>query len=329
MVVTYESARHVGALLRTLGEQLREDDEVVVVDNASADGSAGVAREAAPQARVLEEPANVGFAGGCNVGAAASSAPLLLFLNPDAVPAPGCIDALRAAAAAQPGWGAWQALVTMDEGRRINTSGGVTHFLGMGWAGSCGEPIGAAPRGPTEVHFASGAALCVRREAWDRVGGFNTRYFMYVEDLDLGLRMWLSGQPGVGVVPAASVEHDYEFVKGARKWFLLNRNRLWTVLSDYPPGLLLLLLPALLASEAALLVVAARGGWLRAKLRSQAAIVRELPQILVRRREVQARRTVGSAALAKRLRRNSTTRTSDARRGCRCSTRCSVATGTR
>ena len=99
MVVTYESARHVGALLRTLGEQLREDDEVVVVDNASADGSAGVAREAAPQARVLEQPANVGFAAGCNVGAAASSAPLLLFLNPDAVPAPGCIDALRAAAA--------------------------------------------------------------------------------------------------------------------------------------------------------------------------------------------------------------------------------------
>jgi GT2 family glycosyltransferase len=158
----------------------------------------------------------------------------------------------------------------------------------------------AAPDGPTEVGFASGAALAVRRTAWDSVGGFDERYFMYGEDLDLALRLRLGGY-GVGVVPAARVEHDYEFAKGERKWYLLERNRWWTVLSDYPAGLLIPLLPALLVAEAGLLLVAARGGWLRAKLSAQAAVLRELPQILARRREVQARRRVGAGRLAEQL----------------------------
>jgi N-acetylglucosaminyl-diphospho-decaprenol L-rhamnosyltransferase len=300
VIVTYENAAHIGMTLRALREQLTDGDELVVVDNASPDDTARAVRDAAPEARVVERTDNVGFAGGCNVGAAASSAPLILFLNPDAVPAPGCIDALRAAADAQPGWGAWQALVTMDSGQRINTSGGVTHYLGMGWAGSCGESVVAAPRELSEVDFASGAALCVRRDAWERIGGFDDRYFMYGEDLDLGLRMWLSGH-GVGIAPDARVEHDYEFLKGERKWFLLERNRWWTVLSDYPAGLLLPLLPALIAGEAMLIVIAARGGWLRAKLRSQATVLRELPQILARRRRVQASRAVGAVDVAERV----------------------------
>jgi N-acetylglucosaminyl-diphospho-decaprenol L-rhamnosyltransferase len=300
VVVTYRSARSVGETLRALSSQLREDDELVVVDNASGDGIAAVVRETAPRATIVELEENRGFAAGCIVGVERSSAPLLLFLNPDAVPAPGCIEALRTAAHERPGWGAWQALVTMDSGRRINSSGGVTHFLGMGWAGSCGDPVGDAPPGLSEVDFASGAALCVRRQTWERVGGFEDRYFMYGEDLDLGLRVWLNGL-AVGLVPAARVEHDYDFHKGERKWFLLERNRWWTVLSDYPTGLLVALLPALLAAELTLLAIAARGGWLRAKLRSQAAVLRELPQILERRRAVQERCAVGATEVSEHL----------------------------
>jgi N-acetylglucosaminyl-diphospho-decaprenol L-rhamnosyltransferase len=300
VVVTYRNSANVAGTLRALTAQLRDDDQLLVVDNASGDGTADVAREAASRAQVLEQPRNLGFAGGCNVGAGASEAPLLLFLNPDAELSAGCLDALRRIDGERPEWGAWQALVTMRGGREINSSGGVIHFLGMGWAGSCGKPADVAPNGPSEVSFASGAALVVRRDAWERVGGFDERYFMYGEDLDLGLRMWLGGY-GVGVVPGARVEHDYEFAKGDRKWLLLERNRWWTVLSDYPAALLVPLLPALLAAEAALLVIAARGGWLPAKLRAQATVLRELPQILARRRQIQERRVAGAARVSDRL----------------------------
>jgi N-acetylglucosaminyl-diphospho-decaprenol L-rhamnosyltransferase len=300
VVVTHRSAAHVGDTLRAISEQLRDGDELVVVDNGSPDGTPNVARSAAPRALVLEQRDNIGFAGGCNAGAAASSAPILLFLNPDALPAPGCLAELRRIAVERPGWGAWQALVTMHAETIINSAGNVAHFLGVGWAGGCGEPIARAPSEPTEVGFASGAALVVRRTAWQRLGGFDERYFMYCEDMDLGLRLWLSGS-GVGVAPAARVEHDYSFRKGERKWFLLERNRWWTVLSVYPGRLLMLLAPALLAAELAVLLTAARDGWLRTKLSSQAAILRELPQILERRRRVQARRSVSERTFARAL----------------------------
>jgi GT2 family glycosyltransferase len=188
----------------------------------------------------------------------------------------------------------------MDGGRAINTSGNVTHFLGVGWAGRCGEPVSAASDGPGEVSFASGAALMVRREDWERAGGFDERWFMYSEDLDLSLRLRLAGR-GVGVAPAARVEHDYEFAKGGQKWFLLERNRAWTVLSDYPGRLLALLAPALLLFELALLAVAWRGGWLREKLRAQAAVLRALPAIAARRRHVQRTRTVSAREFASHL----------------------------
>jgi N-acetylglucosaminyl-diphospho-decaprenol L-rhamnosyltransferase len=301
VIVTHESAGHIGHTLNALVPQLRPGDELIVVDNGSADArvTVGSVRAAAPGARIVQQD-NSGFAGGAVAGAALATAPLLLFLNPDARPAPGCLDELRRAAAERPGWGAWQALVTMDGGTRINTAGNVAHFLGVSWAGRCGRPLSEAPTALEEVAFASGAALTVRREAWEQVGGFDERYFMYCEDLDLSLRLRLAGWE-VGIAPAARVEHDYDFEKGGRKWFLLERNRWWTILADYPTRLLVLLAPALVAQELALLGVAARGGWLLEKLRAQAAVVRALPATLARRRAVQASSRIGAAEFARGL----------------------------
>jgi GT2 family glycosyltransferase len=300
VVVCHDSADALAATLPALVDQLADTDELVVVDNASSDGSPAVARALAPGATVIETGANLGFATACHAGADASAAPLLLFLNPDAVPAPGCIDALRECAAGRPGWGAWQALVTMAGGRLVNTAGNEVHFLGFGWAGRCGEPVEAVAAQPADVGFASGAALVVRREAWDAAGGFDGRYFMYGEDLDLSLRLRLAGW-GIGIEPRAVVEHDYAFGKGAYKWFYLERNRWWTIIATYPAPLLALLLPALLAFEVALLPVAWRGGWLGAKLRAQAAVLRLLPAMVRRRRVVQATRHAPDAAFAAAL----------------------------
>src|SRR3954451_4994762 len=255
VVVCHDNAGEVGATLRALGAQLRPGDEVVVVDNASRDGTTDVVRAAGPEATVVESAENLGFAGGCHVGVRASSAPLVLLLNPDAVPAAGCLDALRACARERPGWGAWQALVTMADGDVVNTAGNVVHYLGFGWAGDIGRPVASVDGRPHEVGFASGAAMVVRREAWDAVGGFDERYFMYGEDLDLSLRLRLAGW-GVGVVPAARVAHDYEFAKGDYKWFYLERNRWWTVLGVYPARLLWLLAPALFVFEVVLVLAA-------------------------------------------------------------------------
>jgi GT2 family glycosyltransferase len=297
VIVCHDSADALRATLPALRAQLREDDEVVLVDSGSTDGGPAAVAGLLPQAQAIDAGGNVGFAAGCHFGVNATGTPLVLLLNPDAVPAPGFLDALRAAAAKHPRWGAWQALVTMHDGRDVNTSGNLVHWLGFGWAGALDEPVSVVDPSDREVGFASGAALAIRREAWDAAGGFDHRYFMYGEDLDLCLRLRLAGWE-IGATPAARADHDYTFTKGDYKWFYLERNRWWTVVGAYPAALLALVFPGLLALEVALLLAAWRGGWLKAKLRAQAAVVRSLPAMLARRRAIQRTRTISAREFA-------------------------------
>ena len=145
VVVTYDSSAHVEETLAALTYQLRDDDELVIVDNGSRDATVPIVRATAPRARVLEQRRNLGFAGGACAGVDATTAPLVLLLNPDARPAAGCLDALRAAANERPGWAAWQVLVTMYGGGAINTAWNVAYFPRSWWVGLSWETVVDAP----------------------------------------------------------------------------------------------------------------------------------------------------------------------------------------
>ncbi len=291
VIVAHDSRSTLGPTLRALGEQLAAGDELIVVDNGSSDGTPAAVRDASPGATVIETGANLGFPAACNRGAEAAACELLCLLNPDAVPQPGWREAIERPAAENRGWAAWQALVTSDNGRTINTRGGVVHFTGIAWAGD--EP-------QTEPGFVSGACLVLARERYLELGGMPGEFFLYHEDVDLSLRLRLTGGR-LGVADDARVEHDYEFAKGKHKWRLLERNRWATVIRTYPGALLALIFPALLASELALVFVAAAGGWLPQKLRAWGATIVALPRLLAQRREIQARRTVSAAEFARAL----------------------------
>jgi len=291
VVVTYNSRAAVSATLPPLCGQFGPDDELVVVDNGSIDGTPAAVRALAPAAKVVEHGHNAGFAGGAAVGARAARGDLLVFLNPDAAPGPGFLEAIRRPAGDGRGWAAWMGLVTADAGRSVNTSGGVIHFTGIAWAGETGTSVAGTRRGPREVAFLSGACLAIARTTWERHGGFDESFFMYQEDVDLSLRLRLAGGR-LGIEPAAVVDHDYAFAKGPEKWRLLERNRWATILRCYPGPVLLAVAPALAATEVALLAVAAAGGWLPQKLAATAGTLRALPRLRRERRAVQATRAI-------------------------------------
>ena len=304
VIVTYDSRSALGASLPPLAAQLRDGDELIVVDNASGDGSAAEARRLAPAARVLETGANLGFAAACNRGAEAATGELLVLLNPDAVVQPGWRDGIELPVVERRGWAAWQALVTADGGERINTRGGVVHFTGIAWAGDAGRPLSdlpaAEPLGLDDPGFVSGACLAIPREAYLEAGAMPGEFFLYHEDVDLSLRLRLAGGT-LGVEPSARVDHDYEFSKGLNKWRYLERNRWATLVRTYPGPLLVLLAPALLATELALVAVAISGGWFRQKLLAWSDTWRRLPALLRERRAIRARRTVATAEFARPL----------------------------
>jgi N-acetylglucosaminyl-diphospho-decaprenol L-rhamnosyltransferase len=300
LIVAWNSSAELRRTLPPLLAELREGDELIVVDNDSPDDSAAVARGLAPAARIVAMGRNRGFAGGADVGASAATGDLLVILNPDAMPLPGWGEAIRRPWLEGRGWSAWQGLVAGAEATTINSAGNPVHFTGIVWAGMHDEPLAAAP-GPSPVTAASGACLAVPLEVWRRLGGFAERFFMYHEDVDLSLRLRLAGET-VGIEPRAVVAHDYEFTASAgNKWRWLERNRLATLVRVYPGTLLALLAPALLATEAVLLLTSVAGGWGGQKLRSDAEVLAWLPRLLRERRAIQRTRAISAGAFAAAL----------------------------
>ncbi len=297
IVVTYNEQHVVGTCLDALVPQLEAGDELIVADNASADGTLQVVAERAPEARIIRMPTNAGYMPACNEAARQASGDVLLLIDADAVVAAGFCQRIREPMRRGSDWGTWMGLLTMDSGHLINTSGGIVHFTGISWAGQVGQPTGAARPGLHEVPFASGACMAVRADTWGRLGGLPESFFLYFDDVDLSLRVRLNGER-VGIVPEARVDHLYDFTKRRVKWRLLERNRWASIIRTYPGRLLALLMPGLIATELALLAVALRGGWAREKLQANADVVRALPRLWRERRDVQRLRVVSDAEFA-------------------------------
>jgi N-acetylglucosaminyl-diphospho-decaprenol L-rhamnosyltransferase len=300
LIVAWNSSNELRCTLPPLLAELREGDELIVVDNDSPDDSVAVVTELAPRAQVVTMGRNRGFAGGANVGAEAATGDILVILNPDAMPLPGWGEAIRRPWLDGRGWSAWQGLVAEGDGKTINSARNPCHFTCIVWSGMHGRPIATAP-GPGEVTSLSGACLAVPLEVWRRIGGFAPKFFMYHEDVDLALRLRLMGEM-VGIEPSAVVAHDYEFTASSQnKWRWLERNRLATLVRLWPGSLLLLLAPALLATEVALLFAALAGGWTGQKVRANAEVIVWLPRLLAERREIRRARRISAAEFATAL----------------------------
>jgi GT2 family glycosyltransferase len=271
--------------LAALQAEAGPDDEVVLVDNGIHERSS---REGSwpSVVRVVGEGANRGFAGGCVHGVASSRGEVLIFVNSDAIVRPGALDALTEATL-RPSVGiACGCLRLAHQPELVNSVGNPVHFSGISWAGGCGEP---AERYTVEreVPVATGGLLAMRRAVWDALDGFDELYFAYNEDTDLSLRAWLAGWC-VLFVPSAVADHHYEFGRSPLKMYLVERNRLLTVLTDYPSRLLRAVAPALVVIELLLFVQALLQGWAGQKIRSWWWLVRNVRVVKARRARVQA-----------------------------------------
>jgi len=301
VIVSFDGRRWLPDCLVALSLQRDAPEfETILVDNGSTDGSVELVRTSYPRVRVIESGENLGFAGGNNLGAREARGEWIAFLNNDTVADPGWLAALWRAHLAHPEFDLITSrLVFMHDPAIVDSAG--DGYLRAGGAFKHGHGADASSFAVSrEVFGACGGAFLVNREAFAALGGFDERFFMVYEDVDLsyrarlrGMRVWYAadavvhhaGSGSIGSVSPAAV-------------FYGQRNLEWTWIKNTPRGLL----GATLASHAIYSIAGiahyVRNGLGWPALRGKLAALARLPAVLADRARVQATRTVAADQIA-------------------------------
>jgi len=253
-ILSWNGRQHLETCLEALRHQ---DDpgvswEILVLDNGSTDGTAGWLREHHPRVRLIESPVNLGFCAGNNRLVAAATGDAVALLNNDTRPQPGWLAALVDALATAPAdVAAVSGLIVDWEGQRLDFGRGVMTFDGHAFQLDFRRPLerAAVPRLGEELPFACGGNMLIRKRSFLEAGGFDESYFAYLEDVDLGWRLW-SGGERITFVPEAVVHHrssaTSDLLGHFNRGFLFERNAYLTAYKNYQDGLWEKVMPAVL-----------------------------------------------------------------------------------
>ncbi|HVK42024.1 MAG TPA: glycosyltransferase family 2 protein [Phenylobacterium sp.] len=303
-IIAYNSGPTLRTCLERLAAQTFADFETLVIDNASPDpGDAAIAREF-PFVQLIENSENLGFAGAGNQGARLARGRWYVLLNPDAFAEPDWLAQLVSAAERHPSLLSFTSRQLMDEDPGLlDGLGDVMSGYGIPYRGGyLSRDPGDTPEG--EVFSPCGAAMMIDRALFLRLGGFDEFFFCYSEDVDLGYRLQLAGEPTL-LVPRAVIRHVGSASSGGRKSefavFHGTRNRFYVVYKDTPAILLPVVVPLHLMGVA--YISSRRENWPHAHIvwRAFRESLKGLPTILKSRRAVQVGRQVSAWEIAKAM----------------------------
>ncbi|MBL7141705.1 glycosyltransferase family 2 protein [Patescibacteria group bacterium] len=327
IIVCYNGREYLPDCLNSLKKQTLLPNEIVVVDNASTDGSQEFLSKFKSQGlgfKVILNNRNNGFAKANNqgieaalgrrpTGEALKNNPAYIFLlNQDTVCRKDCLEKLAKAGNSFKNVFAFQPLVLCwpassagrPEKHKIQTAGDKIHYLGFGYCGDYKKPITQLPNYPItqlpDITYASGAAMFIKAQALEKVGLMDEDLFLYHEDLDICLRARFLGYQ-IKLVSQAIVYHKYTQGIPKHRWYWSERNRLITLLKFYKIPTLILILPAWLFMELGVLVYSLITGWFALKIKSYFTILLQIPKTLKKRRKIQKTRKITDRRLAQYL----------------------------
>jgi N-acetylglucosaminyl-diphospho-decaprenol L-rhamnosyltransferase len=256
VVVNYESGSQLTTCVRSLlADRSAGEPEIVVVDNGSRDGSVASLRSACPAVRVIGDHENLGYAKAANRGIAATTAPVVAVCNPDLEVQPGTAGALLGRFDRERDLGAVGPVLVNPDGSQYPSARTEPNVLDSAGHAILGRlrprnrftrryrQLDVDPRVARDVDWLSGALLFLRRSALASVGGWDERYFMYMEDVDLCWRLRRLGwrvayEPGGAATHtqgASTDQHPYRMIIehhrsvyrfAARRWHGVQRGLL-------------------------------------------------------------------------------------------------------
>ncbi|MGH7564134.1 MAG: glycosyltransferase family 2 protein [Gemmatimonadota bacterium] len=301
-IVNHDGERYLPDTLAAVTRGVQPFEEIVLVDNASTDGSLDIVRQGFPRVRIVRLATNRGPGAARNAGAREAAHHRILFIDNDVVLLRGCAELLSAALdAREEATFAMPAVVHAKEGSTVQYDGAGAHFIGLMIVENAGLPVTELPADPRAIDSLITACFLMDRRRWGDEPPFDETFFFYLEDHDLGLRTRLRGQDIVAVPAARCLHREGEIGVSLRQTGVYTATRVrntilnrWLILLKiYEARTLLLLSPALLSFEAFQLVGAMGKGWTRYWLDASAGLMRNLSTIVLLRRSFQRVRRLG------------------------------------
>lgn len=301
IIPNWNGQRHLQRCLPAVFAQTYPHFEVVIVDNASTDGSVELVREQFPQVTLIVNDTNLGFAAANNLAIRATRAPYIATLNNDTQVEADWLSELVRGITSDPKIGMVASkILYMQPPHLVDSAGVGVSRAGLAWNRYNGAQENPSEIEPYEVFGPSAAAALYRREMLDEVGLFDEAYFAYYEDTDLAWRARLMGWRCL-YMPTARVHHAHSATSrqgSPFKRYLLSRNLLWTVVKNYPSPDLWLRLPEIvfynLLSDAYRMLL--ERSW--SPVRGRMAALRQLRPMFRQRQIIQKRRQVSSQELS-------------------------------
>jgi GT2 family glycosyltransferase len=306
IIVNWNGGQFLEKCLAALMAQTVKPYEIILLDNASSDGSVDIARQF-PAVRLMLLDQNTGFARGNNLAiqAASDDSEWIALINPDAFAEPSWLEALLLMTESNSGFDVFGSkLVNAADPMVLDGAGDAYHLSGLVWRMGHGSHVPILAENEREMFSPCAAAALYRRSALCEIGGFDEDYFCYVEDVDLGFRLRLAGYRCL-YVPHSVVHHVGSGTTGGQHSdFAIyhgHRNLVWTFIKNMPGILFWLLLPLHVTLNAASIIWFTLRGQGKVIWRAKRDALLGLPKIWCKRQTVQSRKVASVSEIWRAL----------------------------
>lgn len=293
IILNFNAGKLLFNCIESLSKLTYQNIELIVVDNNSTDNSQNECKKKYPQIKLIQNMENLGFCEGNNIGIRSAMGEFLILLNPDTKVDKNLLRELLTEYNKK-GEGLYQPkLLSMDEPEKINSAGNMIHIFGFGFSRGKGTIDSKQFDKNLEINYPSGACLFTSKKIFDNIGTLDPFLWAYHDDLELGWRALKLGFSSF-FVPTAIVYHkeSSSFKWSKQKFFLLERNRLYCLLTQYSKKTLKKLLPYLILVEIVIFLYYIKKGLFFEKIKGYKEIIKNRKKISEKQKELEIARKI-------------------------------------
>ena len=301
IILNYNAGKLLSECIESVLETDYENFEVIIVDNASKDNSVNVCKEKFNSVNIIENEKNLGYCEGNNVGIRNANGEYVVILNPDTIVEKNWLTELVKGYNTF-GDGIYQPrFLTTDNHKILQGTGNMIQLFGFGFARNKGDVDEGQYNKPEQIGYASGTCLFTSKKILDRLDMFDSFLFAYHDDLDLCWRAALEKIKSY-YIPSSIVYHPpegYTFKWNSFKFYLLERNRQYCLLTHYTRKTYFKMLPALIMVDIGVSFYYLKKGVFLSKLKATLNILKNFGQINSTYYKIQRKRTITDRELIK------------------------------